>query len=291
MIEPALRDAVYFAGGALRGGTLDEDTDVDGVPCKGGEKIQLHENGRLESAWLAADVTVGGVPCAAGEVVDFYPSGALRWARLARDTVVDGVPCKGGELLELYGNGRLESAWLAADVTVGGVPCAADAPVDCYPSGALKWARLARPHRVGEVPCAQGSPTFFHPNGVLWNGELGDRWRRDGRVYHAGTRVTLDPTGRVLEWSSKVPPGGVVEGLPCRSDFDVWRYPDGRLSNVVLANPAVIDDVTYAANTEVDLDEQGHVVHAVVVRLEEGVRYQRRVYGRIVPGQATASPQ
>jgi hypothetical protein len=154
MNVPVLRDAVYFADGALRGGTLDEDTDVDGVPCKGGEKIKLHENGRLESAWLAADVTVGGVPCAA------------------------------------------------------------DAPIDFYPSGALKWARLARPHRVGEVPCAQGSPIFFHPNGVLWNGELGDRWRRDGRV-----------------------------------------------------------------------------VSAVVVHREDGVRYKRRVYGRIVPGQATASPQ
>jgi hypothetical protein len=224
MIEPALRDVVYFAGGALRGGTLDEDTDIDGVPCKGGEKIKLHENGRLESAWLAADVTVGEVPCDADEVVDFYPSGAL------------------------------------------------------------KWVRLARPHRVGEVPCAQGSPIFFHPNGVLWNGELGDRWRRDGRVYHAGTRVTLDPTGRVLEWSSEVPPGGVVEGLPCRNDVDVWRYPNGRLSNVVLAGPAVIDDVTYAANTEIDLDEQGHVVSAVMVHREEGVRYKRRVHGRIVPG-------
>jgi len=88
-----------------------------------------------------------------------------------------------------------------------------------------------------------------------------------------------------------VPPGGVVQDLPCRSDFDVWRYPDGQLSNVVLAGPAVIDDVTYAANTEIDLDEQGHVVHAVVMRLEEGVRYKRRVHGRIVPGQVVATPQ
>jgi hypothetical protein len=75
-----------------------------------------------------------------------------------------------------------------------------------------------------------------------------------------------------------------LRALPCRNDVDVWRYPNGRLSNVVLAGPAVIDDVTYAANTEIDLDEQGHVVSAVMVHREEGVRYKRRVHGRIVPG-------
>jgi hypothetical protein len=223
VIESRLRDAVYGAGGLLLGGTLVEDFVIDGVPCQGGEIVELHEDGRLKCAKLASDAVVAGVPCAG------------------------------------------------------------DADVEFYPSGPLRWARLARPHLIGPVPCAAGSGVSFHPTGALWNGSLGDRWRRDGRDYQAGTILTLDPAGHVLEWSSDVPPGGVVDGLPCREDAGVWRYPSGRLSNVVLAGPAVIDGVAYEVGTEIDLDQEGHVVSAVVTHFEEGVRYKRRTYGQFMP--------
>jgi hypothetical protein len=93
VIEDRLRDVVYGAGGVLLGGTLVEDLVIDGVPCQGGEIVELHEDGRLQCARLASDTVVGGIPCAGGADVEFYPSGSLRWARLARPHLIGSVPC------------------------------------------------------------------------------------------------------------------------------------------------------------------------------------------------------
>jgi hypothetical protein len=91
--------------GRLAHAWLSRDARIDGMPCRGGWKIDtaFHENGRLEAFFPPDTLDIGGIPCAASVFAPVYlhPDGSLRGCRLAADASIGGVTRRRGETVEL----------------------------------------------------------------------------------------------------------------------------------------------------------------------------------------------
>jgi hypothetical protein len=179
------------------------------------------------------------------------------------------------EDLELYPDGSVHDATLARNTVIQGIPCAGERSVVFFPSGRLRLAWLASPLVVGGVPCSSGVVTYFHENGRILNATLGEGFQG----LPAGTRVTFDEDGRLLEYSERLDCDKVIDGLPCSVEFHIWRYADGRPSLVVLAAATTIGDQVYPRGADLQFDESDNVIGYIKVDLDSGHRYQQRVFG------------
>lgn len=97
-------------------GTLDDvwlgrDTVLEGILWDGGGKMMagFHRNGRLRYAFLEEDTEIQGVPCEASVLTEvrFHPDGTLAGCKLARAFVLHGVLLERGAVIELDPEGRL----------------------------------------------------------------------------------------------------------------------------------------------------------------------------------------
>ena len=180
---------------------------------------------------------------------EFFPEGTLREATLSHDAEIQGVPCSGGRSAVFYASGHLKLAMLSKPVVLDGVPCSTDQNV------------------------------FFHENGQLMNAELGAAHEFAGAVLPAGTRVTMNETGRLVEYSHELSADQLIDGIPCGSPFWVWRYPSGRLSKAVLSAPVKIDGQDYQRGTELCFSERGNVMRSLVLKVDFNKRYKQAVCG------------
>jgi hypothetical protein len=183
------------------------------------------------------------------------------------------------EEAELFPDGSVHDATLARDSLIGGLPCAGNHSVVFYPSGSLKLAWLSSPVVIGGIPCASGVVLYLHENGQPLNVSLSADHRFGPLSLPSGTRVTLDDDGQLLEYSHHLEFDQTVAGLPCSAAFNVWRYPSGRPSLVVLAFLCVIDGKEYPRGTEIAFAESGEVLGRREVDLDSGRRYMQRVFG------------
>jgi hypothetical protein len=182
------------------------------------------------------------------EDAELYPDGSVRDATLARDATIQGLPCAGGHSAVFFPGGRLRLAWLACATGVGPVRC--DAGI-----------------------------VYLHPNGSVLNAAVAEQQTLGDVVVPAGERVTLDDTGRLLEYSRSLTSDQRVGGLTCAAAFRAWHYASGRPSVVVLARPSTVGGATYPRGAELFLDKGGAVVRWYPVDLDSGQRYKQRVFG------------
>lgn len=183
------------------------------------------------------------------EDAEFFPDGSVRDATLARNTTIQDIPCMGDRSAVFFPSGNLKLFWLSQTTVLDGIPCPEDRIV------------------------------YLHENGRLWNASLASDVQIDGALYPSGSRLTFDETGELLEYSQKLDADKIIEGFPCSSLFDVWRYAGGKPSVIVLSAPHSIGGQEYPRGAEVYLDEGGEVIDWHLVDIDSGNRYKQRVYG------------
>ncbi len=104
----------------LDGAWLPEDTELQGVQCKGsgykGWSVRFYHTGQLSSCYPAIEQTIDGVPCRGAAFlteltgptqIALHADGRLRSCRLARSIERDGVKYKGGRRITLTPEGRV----------------------------------------------------------------------------------------------------------------------------------------------------------------------------------------
>jgi hypothetical protein len=97
---------VFFdAEGRLAHAWLEQDAQVDGLPCRGRWKIDtaFHPNGHVKAFFPPRDFEIDGVLCEASVFHPIYlhPDGRLRQCKLARDAEIDGRPRAKGDVVTL----------------------------------------------------------------------------------------------------------------------------------------------------------------------------------------------
>ena len=110
----------FHPDGSLAGSRLANDATIGQRPLPAGTQFWLDEAGRLASCWLSRDTVFDGVPCKGGGKIDtsFHPTGGLASVFLAQDVELQGVPLEatvfhpvrfhpGGELA----GGKLSRDW------------------------------------------------------------------------------------------------------------------------------------------------------------------------------------
>ena len=182
------------------------------------------------------------------------------------------------EEAETFPDGSVHDATLARDSEIQGLPCAGGHSVVFFPSGRMRLARLSRQAFVGPVCCAPGI-VYLHENGALLNATLAASLNIAGVTVPANERVTLDENGELLEYSRALSADQMIGGFPCAAAFDVWLYPVGRPSVVVLASPTVISGREYPRGTQLFFDEDGQVFESWLMDLDSGQKYKQRVFG------------
>ena len=183
------------------------------------------------------------------EDAELFSDGSVHDATLAHDTVICGVPCAGGKSTVFYPSGRLKLAWLSCPAVIEGIPCAAGVVLYLHEDGRALNATLAAEHRFGKLPLPPG------------------------------TRVSLDEEGQLLEYSQRLDSDQLVAGLPCCALFEVWRYPSGQPSFVVLSDSCAIGGQEYPRGSEIAMEESGEVIRSHIADVDSGRRYKQRVFG------------
>ncbi len=182
------------------------------------------------------------------EDAETFPDGTIHDAILARDSIIQGLPCAGGHSVVFFSSGRLRLAWLSRQTIVGTVTCA-----------------------IGIL--------YLHESGALLNATLAASQTFVELTVSAGTRVTLDEDGQLIEHSHHLPTDRTIDGLHCAAEFNIWFYPSGRLSAAVLASPSVIGGREFTRGSELFFAEDGQVVEFTQLDLDSGQKYKQRVFG------------
>lgn len=177
--------------------------------------------------------------------------------------------------VELFPNGSVHDAILAQDTIIQNIPCTGSRSVVFYSSGQLKLCWLSSKTILDDIPCASDSVLYLHENGRLWNVSLASDYQINKVLYRSGSRITFDETGELLEYSESLDMDQWFEGLPCSSQFDLWRYAGGRPSLIVLSSSHVIRGKEYPRGAEIFLNQDGEVIDWQLVDLDSEQRKQR----------------
>jgi len=191
--------------------------------------------------------------------------------------IVNGIAYV-AEDAEFFADGSVCDATLLRDAVIQGLPCTGGRSVAFYDEGALRLARRSREADVGRIACAPGI-VYLHPNGNLLNGCLATRCQFGAIEVDHGERVTLDETGRLLEYSRRLERTETIGGLRCSSRYRVWLYANGRPSVVVLTASSTIGKRPYPRGTELLLGPRGGVLEHYLRDLDSGQEYPERVCG------------
>lgn len=156
-------------------GLLNADTIVGHRPCKQGW-LHLHPNGVPAAFTAAAGIDLGKFKIPADTWVLQNADGMVMVCAFPQDTKVQGHWCRG-----TGGPKGVQAAF--------------------YPDGALKQYYPVRETEIDHVPCGTGLVSGWielHENGRLKSGVLSRDLVREGRNLSKGTRLNLDPAGRIL---------------------------------------------------------------------------------------------
>ncbi len=92
---------------------LSQNTIIQGVNCKGGEKIttSFYPNMKLRNCFLVDDQVIQGFPCKSSlmHYVSFYDSGKLKSLTLSRDFSSGKMNYRRGTYIELNEDGSIKS--------------------------------------------------------------------------------------------------------------------------------------------------------------------------------------
>jgi len=180
---------------------------------------------------------------------------------------------------ELFSDGSVHDAILAQDAIVQGIPCAGNRSVVFYSSGQLKLCWLSSTTILDDIPCASDVILYLHENGQLWNVSLDSDYQIKKVLHRSGSRLTFDETGELLEYSESLDADRLIEEFPSSSQFDVWRYANGRPSLIVLSSPHMINGEKYPRGAKVSLNNDGEVIDWQLVNLDSEQGYKQRVFG------------
>lgn len=162
-----------FPDGTVKDATLARDTEIQGLPCAGGNSVVYHPGGSLRLAWLTTRKEIGGVPCAAG-IIYLHPDGNVFNATLAEDFTWDDVKVAAGSRVTL-GTSLLEySTRLKEDEWVGGYHCSAQFYVWLYWWGEVSRAVLASATVIGDEEFPRGTEVIFDAAGHYEEGARHD---------------------------------------------------------------------------------------------------------------------
>jgi hypothetical protein len=154
---------------------------IEDVPCSAGPIWRFTAGGRLHRCTLDRDATVRGVALPRGTSVTFNANATHRVVFLPHTFTIDGHACRGSEdnfMTELYPSGRLQTCWLPENAVIQGISCAAFS----------MWS---------DVVMREASGVRFYENGRLASCRLSKNATVDGRTIKKGTRIHLDPAGRL----------------------------------------------------------------------------------------------
>jgi hypothetical protein len=144
-----------------RAGTLDEDCDVDGVPCGAGSEIRLSPRLQPTAFTLSRDHRIDGVPCLAGQCIQTRSDAdGFRYV-LAAPYRRRSIGWHRGDVL--YGETiRALKARLASPLRLGGAEVPAGSDVEFESSFFLRCAvKFAAPIEVGGQHFETGSWAVF----------------------------------------------------------------------------------------------------------------------------------
>jgi hypothetical protein len=142
--------------------TLDQPTEIQGIPCAKGY-AWFYPDGHLDRCFVAREIAFGEAQIPAGSEIALTPDGKPKFVQMSHDTVIRGYVCAGG-------------GWLGV---------AAGPTASFYPSGTLKECFLAANQTIQGVPCSQGG--FWI---TVFGGDPSLKFRSDGRL--ASCKLTRD---------------------------------------------------------------------------------------------------
>jgi hypothetical protein len=166
----SMKGITFFAGGALRSGTLAADARLGGVKALGGREVEWGEDGAVERLTLARDAEISGHALPAGAVIGLYPSGALGFARTLEPGVIAGLPVGPRTAgIEFFESGRPASIVTEEDFSWDGVRIDGELGyrVEFDDTGRLRVARLAEPLTVGEFTAPAGAYVRVDASGAI----------------------------------------------------------------------------------------------------------------------------
>lgn len=168
-IEYLDEDLETFPDGTVKHGILARESEIQGLPCAGGNAVVFHPDGKLRLAWLARRTDIGGVPCAAG-ITYLHPDGKVFNATLAADHRWDDVEVAAGSRVTLSSSLMEYSVRLPEDEWVGGYHCSARFYVWLYWWGEVSHAVLASATVIGDKEVPRGTEIIFDAGGEFQEG-------------------------------------------------------------------------------------------------------------------------
>ncbi|MDC0741369.1 hypothetical protein [Polyangium mundeleinium] len=208
------------------------------------------------------DTRFGAVVCKAKQGVWRDPTGQVRACTVARPVTVSGIDIGADAYTLFHANGHPWQTHVAHPITwktAAGVvvPCAADLVVFSK-TGALEHCKLHRPMVLDGVACRAGESVAFHPGGRLWAATI------DAPVLALG--ITF-PEGKRLSWHEDGSFAGAyvtepweIQGFVVRSDVKV--HPNGKLAEIVLAQPRDLAGQSFPAGAKLRFRADGTLQRA-----------------------------
>lgn len=227
--------------------------------------------GQMRSATVVRDVRIQGVPCKAGELVTFHGNGRLQTATLAIDWTRDGESLGAGARILLEHDGRLGS-WnqpltsdreflvLAASGERVPVVIPAESNV-CWESGQLREVVLAGPVSLDGMAFPTATRLLFGDSGALSHVTCREEIELRGIRWARGRTVVFE-FGHLREG---YPAGdGTYDGIPYQEHEIVRLHDNGRMARCYLSCDTTLSGVPCAANTRIYLDDEGNLLEATL---------------------------
>src|SRR3569623_1085433 len=227
--------------GQMRSATVVRDVRIQGVPCKAGELVTVHSNGRLQTATLAIDWTCDGESLCAGARILLENDGKLgSWNQPLTSDREFLVVAAGGERLP------------------GVIPAVSDV---CWSSGQLRQGVLAGPVSFDGMAFPTGTRLLFGDSGARSHVTCPEEIELRGIRWARGRTVVFE-FGHLHEGCPAA--DGVYDGIPYQEHEIVRLHDNGRMARCYLSCDTMLSGVPCAAATRIYLDDEGHLLEATL---------------------------
>jgi hypothetical protein len=209
-----------------------------GLPISAEEQLFL---GSFVSLVVARESSLEGFPLEEGTIVEFerrrgagedQPAAikVLRGFTLGRAATVRGVQFPGSTALEFLADGTLWRARLFDDEELLDFPVSASADAEFHPSGKLAAFRLSRDFQVDGYVCLAEADVRLHPSGALASCYVAEGQSVQGFVADRTRPATFDADGRVRNLTLGSP--ALVDGLQLPAGVVIDFHPNGRIKRL-----------------------------------------------------------
>ena len=276
----------------------DEDTVIQGVPCKVGTEVVFNLNGQIQSATLSENYPFKGATFKAGTQIFITPAG-VRIGILAEPLTItldsQEVTFRAGCSISIDQNGRVLAGTLAENAEISGKSLVAGSEVYLNTSGRLTGVKLAVDTTFEGTTFPAGTRVNFNAEGRVVSAILSQLAAYEGRVYpagielricadgietwipssgaeingikyKAGTQIFLRATGDV--YTGILADDTVIEGLgvKLRAGSRATFYPNGQLESGELAEDFTLGEIKFKAGTRIDFHANGTVACGTVAQ-------------------------